>query len=1190
MQRAAAGLAYAVLDLLGSAYGRRVLLLVGSGDNGGDALYAGALLARRGCQVEAWLLSDRAHEAGVAALRAAGGRVVRSSVRQGAPSSARPDVVVDGIVGIGGRAGLRRRGGRRRSRRSPGVPVVAVDTPSGVDVDTGELDGAARHAPTSPSPSAPTRSPTSSTRPPRPAASCTSSTSASTCPPAPVEALQPEDVAALLPRPAPRRAEVHPRRGRRPRRLRAATPAPPCSASPARPTGLCGMVRYVGDRAVADRVREAHPEVVGEGRVQAWVVGSGGGEHAGDELAAALADGVPVVVDADALAHVAGRSACPAVLTPHAGELAAMLGAERADGRGAARSHHARRAADDATTPWSCSRAGTRWSPSPDGRVRATTTGAPWLATAGAGDVLGGLVGALLAAGLEPYDAASVGSWLHGAAATLASRGGPIVAGEVARPCRRRPAAAVPRLTARRPTPVMGESAPMSPSPVARAEIVVDLAAIRHNVATLRRASTGGSGADDDGGQGRRLRPRHGRGRPRRPRGRRRVARRRHHRRGAGAARGRRHRPGAVLADRPGRGLRRPDRRRTSTSPPTPSAELDEIAGGRPRPRPPGPGPAQGRHRALPRRRDRWPTGRTLVAARPRRRGGRHAGGSPASGPTSRAATSPTTPPTTPRSGPSATRSAVAEAAGLRPEVRHLANSAARAAAALVAVRPGAVRAGVVRPRPGARPHSPDLGLVPAMTARATPGAGQAARAPARASPTATPGPPTQPTTRRPGAGRVRRRRAAARLQHRRGLGRRQATAGARADLHGPVRRRPRAATEAAAGDEVVLFGTGRDGEPTAQDWAEACGTISYEIVTRIGGRMTRRHVHADGGARMSVQTQDPGRRGRCRRHRGGRHRRRGRPAPPGHRRAAGAGDATPFGSLRSRADHRGRRRRRARCTSRSTSTSPPRTPDGRRTPGAAQPPLTVVFCHGYALNLDCWHFQRAGYRGLVRAGLLRPALPRPLRPLDAWATPPSTSSAATCKRILDEVVPEGPVVLVGHSMGGMTIIALAEQHPELFGDRVVGVGADLHHRRRPRPEPDPAADACRCRSAARSPTARSRCSAAATGASTGCAGWAAAWPWSPPTCSPSATPCPAAYVDFVDQMLSGTPFEVVAEFFPELPACSTSSTRSPRWRTCRPRSSAAPPTGSPRSGTAASCTPTSPARRCWSARRPATW
>ncbi|MCY7395230.1 MAG: hydroxyethylthiazole kinase, partial [Nocardioides sp.] len=68
----------------------------------------------------------------------------------------------------------------------------------------------------------------------------------------------------------------------------------------------------------------------------------------------------------------------------------------------------------------------------PDGPVRVCTTGTPWLATAGAGDVLGGVIGALLAAGLTPYDAASAGAWIHGAAAQLASRGGPITAGAVA--------------------------------------------------------------------------------------------------------------------------------------------------------------------------------------------------------------------------------------------------------------------------------------------------------------------------------------------------------------------------------------------------------------------------------------------------------------------------------------------------------------------------------------------------------------------------------------------------------------------------------------------------------------------------------------------------------------------------------------------------------------------------------------
>jgi NAD(P)H-hydrate repair Nnr-like enzyme with NAD(P)H-hydrate dehydratase domain len=77
----------------------------------------------------------------------------------------------------------------------------------------------------------------------------------------------------------------------------------------------------------------------------------------------------------------------------------------------------------------------------PDGRVRVTTVGPPWLATAGAGDVLGGLVGALLAAGLPAYDAASVGSWVHGAAAALARPDGPVSAAEVAR--------AIPELCAR---------------------------------------------------------------------------------------------------------------------------------------------------------------------------------------------------------------------------------------------------------------------------------------------------------------------------------------------------------------------------------------------------------------------------------------------------------------------------------------------------------------------------------------------------------------------------------------------------------------------------------------------------------------------------------------------------------------------------------------------------------------------
>ena len=427
MQRAAAGLAYAVLDLLGSAYGRRVVLLVGSGDNGGDALYAGAMLARRGCAVEALLLSERVHAGGLAALRAAGGRVVGPDGRPGSHLSTRPEVVVDGIVGIGGRAGLRDNAVEALAAVE-GIPVVAVDVPSGVDVDAGELDGA--HVTADVTVTFGTHKVAHLVDPASAACGVVHLVDIGLdLPDAAVEALQPSDVATLLPRPEPQghkytRGVVGVRAGS------AQYPGAALLCVSGADSGLCGMVRYVGDDHVADRVRDAHPEVVGEGRVQAWAVGSGGGDGAAAALKAALGDGVPVVADADALAHVAGPLGVPAVLTPHAGELASMAGVERSDVESRPLAH-ARAAAEqyDAVV---LLKGRHSLVAAPGGQVRVTTTGVPWLATAGAGDVLTGLIGALLAAGLGPYDAASVGSWLHGAAATVASRGGPMVAQQVA--------------------------------------------------------------------------------------------------------------------------------------------------------------------------------------------------------------------------------------------------------------------------------------------------------------------------------------------------------------------------------------------------------------------------------------------------------------------------------------------------------------------------------------------------------------------------------------------------------------------------------------------------------------------------------------------------------------------------------------------------------------------------------------
>ncbi len=419
MQRAATGLTVAITDLLGTVYAARVLLLVGAGDNGGDALWAGAMLARRGVAVEAVLLSDKVHVAGLAALRSNGGRTVAVADAQA------PDVVVDGIVGIGGRPGLREEAAAALAA-FPSAAVVAVDVPSGVDVDTGRLDGAHVRADLT-------------------VAFGTHKIAhlvdhaAQACgvvhlvdigldlPQAPVEALQPVDVARMLPVPGPfdhkyTRGVVGVRAGSE------TYPGAAVLCTSGAGTGLAGMVRYQG--SAADAVRARHPEVVvSEGRVQAWVVGSGGDADAEEALAAALADGVPTVVDADGLVHV--QSGVPdVVLTPHAGELARMLGVERAQIE-ADQLGFVRRAAEtfDAVVLLKGRRT---LIARPDGRVRVTTSGVPWLAVAGAGDVLAGVIGSLLAAGLEPWDAASAGSWLHGSAAALASGGGPLTASAVA--------------------------------------------------------------------------------------------------------------------------------------------------------------------------------------------------------------------------------------------------------------------------------------------------------------------------------------------------------------------------------------------------------------------------------------------------------------------------------------------------------------------------------------------------------------------------------------------------------------------------------------------------------------------------------------------------------------------------------------------------------------------------------------
>ncbi|GAA2744639.1 NAD(P)H-hydrate dehydratase [Kitasatospora cinereorecta] len=447
MQRAAAGLAAVCVRLLPGVYGSRVLVLAGSGDNGGDALYAGARLARRGASVRALLFApDKAHPGGLAALLAAGGRLTADPEEFG-----RADLVLDGIVGIGGRGGLRPAAQPYATMRRRG-PVVAVDVPSGVDPDTGEVDGVALRADVTVCFG--THKPGLLVDPGASYAGVVHLVDIGLdLSRAQVEVLQHADVAALLPVPAAesdkyRRGVVGIAAGS------ARYPGAALLAVAGALRGGAGAVRYVG--TAAEEVVRRYPETLvteggpaGAGRVQAWVVGPGSGEGAERALTEALAGGVPVLVDADGLTELArlGPDAlrertAPTVLTPHTGEAARLLaGADggappAADDLAARRLDTARRlaAAYRATV---LLKGSTTVVAEPTGEVRVNPTGTSWLATAGSGDVLAGLTGSFLAAGLAPLDAASAAAYLHGLAGRAAAHGEvPIAALDIARALR----------------------------------------------------------------------------------------------------------------------------------------------------------------------------------------------------------------------------------------------------------------------------------------------------------------------------------------------------------------------------------------------------------------------------------------------------------------------------------------------------------------------------------------------------------------------------------------------------------------------------------------------------------------------------------------------------------------------------------------------------------------------------------
>ncbi|HET8594618.1 MAG TPA: NAD(P)H-hydrate dehydratase [Intrasporangium sp.] len=486
MRRASEGIAEVAAARLAEHGGRTVVALVGSGDNGGDALYAAHLLADTGFPVAALLVSDKgrsgAHRGGLAAAEESGVTViVAADDLEGARRVvAGADLVLDGITGIGGKPGLRPTAVQLVEAVDEDAWVLAVDVASGLDPEGRERADDVVWA-----------DETVTMSVAKPAHLLPAGEGATgrltvvdigldvTTAPAAVERLTFDDAARLWPVPAP--ADDKYSRGV----LGVVaggehfTGAAILAVTAAVESGV-GMVRYVGPHNPTQLVRAAVPEAVhGEGRVQAWLVGSGMDVESSDEdqlrvARAALASDLPVVIDAGGLDLVDGPRPAPTLLTPHAGEAARLLTrllAARADGStgrnevgsgdGVSTGQAFGARVDPATRPWQgvtgeVSRQQVEADPvgairriaeltgatvllkgsttlvAAAGPIRSQADAPAWLATAGAGDVLSGLLGTLLAAGLDPLDAGSLGALVHGLAAERASAGGPLRALTVA--------------------------------------------------------------------------------------------------------------------------------------------------------------------------------------------------------------------------------------------------------------------------------------------------------------------------------------------------------------------------------------------------------------------------------------------------------------------------------------------------------------------------------------------------------------------------------------------------------------------------------------------------------------------------------------------------------------------------------------------------------------------------------------
>jgi hydroxyethylthiazole kinase-like uncharacterized protein yjeF len=465
----------AVADVAGTmvGIGARILVLAGPGNNGGDAFVAARRLAERGYRVRLALLGECGALKGDAAHFAA---LWTRPIEPIGPACIRDcDLVIDGLFGAGLSRPLEGAAAATiQALNASGLPVLAIDVPSGLDGTTG--------APTGPVVQA-TQSVTFFRRKPGhillPGRSlCGSVTLADIgIPNSVLDPIAPRTFAngpalwlAAIPTPT---SEAH--KYTRGHAVVVSGPAESTGAARLGARGAlrigAGLVTMASPRA-AFPVNAAHltavmlkpfdvPEglasVLADKRKNAVLIGPGSGVGPATcrMVEIALESGAAVVLDADALTSFAAQpdlpvsedsdpaplgflpgpsvdpepgperlfnaimanAARPAVLTPHDGEFRRLFGK-----RDASRLERARRAASESGAVIVLKGADTCIA-APDGRVAINENAPPWLATAGSGDVLAGFITGLLAQGAPPFEAAAAAVWLHGAAAMRAGDG-----------------------------------------------------------------------------------------------------------------------------------------------------------------------------------------------------------------------------------------------------------------------------------------------------------------------------------------------------------------------------------------------------------------------------------------------------------------------------------------------------------------------------------------------------------------------------------------------------------------------------------------------------------------------------------------------------------------------------------------------------------------------------------------------